>query len=346
MNISKIAHARAKGNYLEEAEYHHYIAVDWSERIMAIARTTNPQREPQMIERPANLTELKEYLAGLKGRTILTIEETTTAHWLFVELHDMVDRIIICDPFHNRLLVHGPKTDKIDARKLCLLLCGGFLKEIYHTSNELYELRRLVSGYDDLVRAGVRVLSQESALERAAGGACQAAGRFAPFVDQHLKESIELYQRWKLAYEKQFEQLCRRNKLLRAQITIDGIGVIGAVKILAYVVDARRFGHAGQYLSYCGLVKLEKISGGRSYGRRKSRYNHLLKAVYKTAAMAAIAGANPIREYYDYLLGKGIAEHNARHAVARYLARVSYGMLKHGHSFEPYRWKRSETANT
>ena len=344
MNISKVVHAQSKGKYLEEVQYDHYIALDWSEKIMVIARTASAHREPQMIERRSNLKELKEYINCLMGRKILTIEETSTAQWLYVELRDSVDRIIICDPFYNRLLVHGPKTDKIDARKLCILLCGGFLKEVYHTSNELYELRRLVSGYEDLVRAGVRVLNQDHALERA-GGTSNAAGQFAPFVHQHLKQSIELYQHSKPEYEKTFAGLCRRNKLLKAQTTLDGIGTIGAVKILAYVVDARRFPHSGHYLSYCGLVKHEKLSGGRSYGRRKGRYNHLLKAVYKTAALAAIAGANPVREYYDYLLGKGTAEHNARHAVARYIAKVSYGMLKSGQPHHPYKW-RNDTQNT
>ena len=158
-------------------------------------------------------------------------------------------------------------------------------------------------------------------------------------------QSIELYHQTKLEYEKKFEHLCRRNKLLKAHTGLHGIGTIGAVKILAYVVDARRFPRAGHYLSYCGLVKHEKLSGGRSYGRRKGRYNHVLKAVYKTAALAAIAGDNHVREYYDYLLGKGIAEHNARHAVARYLAKVSYGMLKTGQPYQPYRW-REEADNT
>ena len=52
-----------------------------------------------------------------------------------------------------------------------------------------------------------------------------------------------------------------------------------------------------------------------------------------------LRGANPIREYYDHLLAQGVAEHNARHAVARYIARISYGMLKSGTRYEPYRWK-------
>ena len=338
MNSRKVAPAETKGKSAVMEEYQHYIALDWSEKIMAVARTTNPRRAPQVFERPSDIKELQEYLRHLKGRKILTFEETTSAQWLYLELCDIVDRIIICDPFHNRLLVHGPKPDKIDATKLCTLLYAGLLKEIFHSADELYELRRLVSGYDDLVHAGVRFLNQHHALERA-GGPTHRAGQFAPFVTDYLQQSIELYQRVKPEYEKKFEQLCRRHRLLRNLMELDGIWTIGAVKILAVVVDARRFPSAGHFLSYCGLVKHHKLSGGRNYGKRQGRYNRILKAVYKTAALAAISGHNPMREYYEYLLSKGVAEHNARNAVARYLAKVTYGMLKSAEPYQPYRWR-------
>lgn len=53
-----------------------------------------------------------------------------------------------------------------DARKLCLLLRSGLLKEVYHTSNENYKIRKLASAYIALVKAGVRIKNQNSALYR------------------------------------------------------------------------------------------------------------------------------------------------------------------------------------
>ncbi len=137
--------------------------------------------------------------------------------------------------------------------------------------------------------------------------------------------------------------LCRNDRLLRAQTQLAGIGPIGAVKILSAVIDARRFPRDAHYLSYCGLVKLVKESGQRSYGYRSPRFNHTLKAVYKTAAMAAIGGANPMHEYYEYLLSKGVPAHNARHAVARQIAKISYGMLKHGTDYQPKQYESRVT---
>ena len=166
-------------------------------------------------------------------------------------------------------------------------------------------------------------------------------GTYALFIIEHLDKSIELYRATKKQYERQLVTLSKRNRLVRNLTAVTGIGVIGAVKIVAIVVDARRFPRAGHYLSYCGLVKHELLSGQRSYGRRRPRFNHTLKAVYKLAAMAAISSKNnPVRAYYDHLLAQGVAEHNARNNVARYLARITYGMLKSG---KPYQQKHQTT---
>lgn len=340
MTKVKLEGQDSKSNGIRLSEYENYVGIDWSKTNMAIARLTRSGVQPKVFERPAEIEELKAYLRGLKGKTIVTIEETTVAHWLYLELRDAVDKILICDPYRNKLLSDGPKTDRIDAVKLCELLRAGLLKEVFHTDDELYELRRLVSAYDDLVANGVRTLNRRYSLIQGLGTSVESSS--TKLIQKSLEKGIEVYQATKEEYEKKFEWWCKRNKLLKILWDINGIGSIGAVKILATVIDARRFPDCGHYLSYCGLVKLEKISGNRSYGKRNPRYSRVLKSVYKTAALVAIQGQNPFREYYDYLLGKGVAVHNARNAVARYIAKTTYGMLKSGEKYEPYRWRKQE----
>ena len=252
-----------------------------------------------------------------------------------------MDRLVICNPRHNRLLSEGAKTDKIDAGKLCLLLKSGLLKEVYHSTDRLFDLRTLVSSYQDVVQAGVRAKNQRAALRRAH----TEGGAHGAFISTQLEKSIELYQQTKDQYEEKFHDYCRQIPELKLLRPITGIGPIHAVKILATIVDARRFGRRGQYWAYCGLARNEKFSGGRSYGYRKPKYNHTLKAVYKAAAVAALRGDNPIHDYYDHLLSKGVAEHNARHAVARHLARITLGVLKTGTPYDPYRWRKSSTTD-
>lgn len=331
-------------------QFDHYLALDWSLVNMSIARITSKTKQPIIIDVPANLKNLKDYIKNLNGRKILTIEETTTSQWLFVELIDYVDQIVICDPYRNRLLSDGPKTDKIDAGKLCLLLKNGLLKEVYHTTDSLYDLRMLVSGYDDQVRAGVRLLNQKSALYRAEHKSYKKektteSNEIKDFVIAHIDEGIESYKEKKDLYEKEFERLCGRNKTLRNLKTIPSIGPISSVTILSIVIDARRFKSPNHYISYCGLVNHEKQSGGRSYGKRKPRYSRRLKGIYKSAAIRALNHDNPIKEYYDYLITeKKLTEKNAVNSVARYIAKVSLGIMRSGKKYKPYKKVNKEKA--
>ena len=334
------------GDYKKELqEYEHYIAIDWSKTNMAIARLTKRNNNPKIIESKADLKGLKLYLSELKKRKILTLEETTTAQWLYVELLEYVDRIVICDPYRNRLLSDGAKNDKIDAGKLCLLLKGGLIKEVFHTTGKIYQLRKYVSAYEDLIKYGVRLINQKWALRLSQGVVSKREiiknDKITSFIEERLDKAIEVYQESKEQYNQLFKKISKQEKLVSNQLTIPGIGEISAVKIVSTVVDAGRFKKAGHYLVYCGLVKHEKLSGGKVYGKRKPRYNRAMKAVYKTAAMAAIRSDSPIREYYEYLLSKGVSEHNARNAAARYIAKISYGMLKNGEKYEPYRWRKT-----
>lgn len=323
--------------------YDHYIALDWAQRNMAIARMTKESSQVKVINVPAKLDELKLYLSRLKGRKILTFEETTTAQWLYVELRDHADAILICDPYRNHLLTEGAKTDERDASRLVELLKAGLLKPVFHTADRLIALRKLESGYEDTVKAGVRLKNQHAALLRAQGKAKRTGTLEDPvsvFVLRGLERQIESYTVEKKRYEAEMGVCRRKHFVIRCLDQIPGIGVIGALKIAARVVDPKRFPDKAHWLGYCGLVRCEKQSGGESYGWRMPRYCRTLKSVFKTAAVSVLKSTqtNPFKNYYDHLLEeKRYAEHNARHALARRIAVVAWGVMKSGKAFEAER---------
>lgn len=328
---------------MKDTIYDHYIAIDWSIMNMAIARMTKRSNKITAIDVPSDIINLKAYLKSLRGTKVLTIEETTTSQWLYTELKSYVERIIICDPSRNKLLTEGAKTDKIDATKLVQLLKADLLKEVYHSFDKFLYLRRVVSGYEDLVKAGVRLKNQRYALLRACGKSGQEKGDVKlgsygeQFVLRGLDRQIKAYQKEKEGYEKEFKRLSRKYPEIKHQKSLPGIGTINAVKIVSRVVCPYRFSDKGHYLSYVGLIKLEKISGGRSYGKRSPRYCRQLKCVYKSGALAAIGNNNPINDYYQYLIQeKGYSEYKARHKASRRLAVLSLGVFKSGKKYQPY----------
>jgi transposase len=335
---------------MSDVVFDHYIAVDWSVKNMAIARTTKKSNKITAIDVPSDIAELQVYLKNLEGSKILAIEETTTSQWLYTELKDYVNKIIICDPTRNRLLDDGPKTDKIDASKLVQLLRAGLMKEVYHSADKFIYLRRIASAYEDLVKSGVRLKNQRYSLLRVCGlkGTEKEDVKLGSLSEQYVLEcldrQIEAYEKEKKGYEREFKKLARKYPEIRYQISLPGIGAINAVKIVSRIVTPYRFANKGHYLSYCGLIKLDKVSGGRNYGKKNPRYCRQLKSVYKSGALAAIGGNNPINDYYEYLIKeKGYPAYNARHKAARRLAILSLGVFKSGKRYQPY--NRKQTIN-
>jgi transposase len=343
----KVATKRSKSNELlfKAAEhYDHYMALDWSLDNVTLARMRSSSAHPKTLKLDPNIKLVKEYVEKCHGSTVLCIEETTGSHWLYVELKEYFDRIIVCDPYRNSLLGEGAKTDKIDAIKLCKLLRAGLLKEVYHSLDQDYHIRKMVSAYEDWKKFGVRFKNQNSALYRSMGlqykkDHLDDSNPLLTFIEKKQQQAIELYEEKKREYEKLFSRIKNQNYLIANLTSISGIGDIHAVTIYSKVIDANRFANKYKYWSYCGLARHEKESGGKSYGKRKPRYCRQLKFVYKSAAMAAIGGKNDIREYYDYLLELGTSIPDARNSVARYIAKVSYGMLKNKGEYIPYKWR-------
>ena len=329
---------------MKDTIYEHYIAIDWSIKNKAIARMTKKSNKITAIDVPSDIEDLQAYLKNLRGTKILAIEETTTSQWLYTELKEYVDRLFICDPNRNKLLNEGPKTDKIDATKLVRLLKAGLMKEIYHSTDKFLYLRRVVSGYEDLVKAGVRLKNQRYALLRACGKSGNEKigstldSQGEQFVLKCLDKQIDAYEEAKGGYEKEFEKLARKNLEIKHQKSLPGVGTINAVKIVARVVTPHRFPDKGHYLSYTGLIKLDRISGGRSYGKKNPRYSRQLKSVYKSGVLAAIGGNNPINDYYQHLIQeKNYPDHNARQKACRRLAILSLGVFKSGKKYQPFR---------
>jgi transposase len=77
---------------------------------------------------------ITDFFKGLTGAVHLTFEKGCHAQWLFETLHPLIAKLVVCDPKHNKLLLSGNKTDRLDAQKLATLLRGNLLKGVYHST--------------------------------------------------------------------------------------------------------------------------------------------------------------------------------------------------------------------
>ena len=346
MKLKKISRKNKLNTFTDLEGYEHYLGLDYSQDGYSLGRVTGKMKSPKILRGSHRVEELQEALKKLKGKKILTIEETTSTQWLYVELKDYVEKLVVCDPYRNKLLSEGAKDDDIDAGKLSLLLRGGFLKEVYHTElEETYMIRKLISSYEDLIKRGVRLKNQHSSLYRSMGLSYKQKGslgshRLIKFIETEHIQAIGDYEESKKKYKKEFEKLRKTIPVIEYMCKVSGIETISSVKIYGIVIEARRFLTKNKYWGYCGLVKHQKMSGNRNYGTRKTRYSRVLKSVYKTAALASIRSKSDIGEYYKDLLSRGLSEDKARNQIARYIAKVTLAIMKYETEYIPYMWKK------
>jgi len=329
--------------------YRHYIGMEWSQETVVLARMRSSSTDIlETIKMRPEIKLIKEYLRKLPGSKVLTIEETTTSHWLYVELCNEVERIVICDPYRNGLLKDGPKNDKKDSETLCKLLRNGLLKEVYHSNDKLFELRKFVSVYEDYVKASVRMKNQHSAFYRAIGRKAKKEegikfeGELLNFINDMQHDAILYLKQSRDKFEYQMDKFSRSNADIRRIREISGIGKKLAVIITAIVIDMNRFENKYKFWSYCGLIKYERESGGRLYGKKNPRYSRILKGAFRSAAMAAMSGNNDIREYYEYLLKEGLSFTNAKNEISRYIAKSVYGVMKYKTDYRSYQWRENK----
>ena len=65
---------------------------------------------------PTTIPSLREILTHVSGSRVLVIEEGPMAGWLYRNLREHVEKMIVCDPRRNHHIARdGDKDDPIDA---------------------------------------------------------------------------------------------------------------------------------------------------------------------------------------------------------------------------------------
>jgi len=76
---------------------------------------------------PTSIPSISAVLNSIQGKKILAMEEGPMAGWLYRNLHEKVDKLVVSEPRRNKLITcEGDKDDKIDSGKLAVLLRGNY----------------------------------------------------------------------------------------------------------------------------------------------------------------------------------------------------------------------------
>jgi len=262
----------------------YYIGADVDSKMTELAI----EKKEKIIQRyrvPTTIPALREVLGSIPGTKFLTFEEGPMAGWMYRNLKDDVDDLIVCDPRRNKLIAcDGDKDDSIDAGKLAGLLRGGYLRAV-HQSEDMGRvvLKQWVSLYHDKVHEAVRQINKIRArcrmyglrIPRPALRNQLVRGQWmARLKEKELAEQLAVLWIGFDAAAKQArmakKQLIRHSKdyeIIRYWSEVPGIALIRATTMLAYLDTPWRFSSQKKLWKYCGVGLQRTARGTDRYGK-------------------------------------------------------------------------------
>jgi len=311
---------------------------------------------------------IRQVLDRLEGHKHLAMEEGPLAGWLYRNLVDRVDSLVVCDPRRNKWIAsEGDKDDRISAAKLAELLRGRYLRAVHHSRDEqMVRLKRWVRLYEDRVREATRTINKLRACAREYGERVPGrALREGPTRKDWLASlaCADLATQLRVLF-KGYDVIVQQVRLARGQLSrqgrafeiidywqqVPGMGLIRSVTLLAYLDTPWRFKSKTKLWKYCGVGLQRATSGQDRYGREHPAQlelawpvNKRLKNVVIGAAISAIHGRDNIfRQDHERRISHGTLASNARHAAARKLLVVLWGMWKHPRGFDASLWESDQ----
>jgi transposase len=306
---------------------------------------------------------LLDFIRGLSGTLQVTFEEGTSAHWLYTLLEPHVAKVVVCDPRQNPRRLGEKKSDRLDARKLAEGLRLGTLKAVYHGNALGPALKELSRSYCTLVSDTTRVMSRLKALYRARGIRCAGTRVYsARFRDQWVVQLREPGVRGRAALlYKQLDLLMPLRQEARAAMlaesrkhpaqkilrSIPTLGPVRVALLLALLQTPYRFRGKRQLWTYAGLALVTRTTAdyqmvdGQVTRSRKpalvlglnANHNHVLKSLFKDAAVTALTRPGPFKDFYATRVAQGMEPELARLTLARKIAAIALTLWKKGECF-------------
>ena len=250
--------------------------------------------------------------------------------------------------------IHGgkAKNDKIDSKKIAVLLRGGMVPQAYVYPKNMRSSRDLMRRRNHLMRkraelfAHIQNTRSQYNLPDPLGCIAKpknrdgVAERFQDFSVQNMITTdlsvIEAYDPIIAKMERDIIQMAKHHDPVAHALlnTIPGIGKILSLVILYEIEDIKRFPRVQEFVSYCRLVKCKKESNGKTYGTSGKKIgNAHLKWAFSEAAVLFLKGNEPGKKYLDRLANKH-GKGKALSILAHKLGRAVYFMVKNKKPFD------------
>jgi len=274
-------------------------------------------------------------------------------------LHDClsphVDRITVANPTKTTWIYRtAKKTDRIDARKLAVLLSIGELPTVYVPNKEVRQWRQTILHRRNLVKEICRIKNRIRAVLKSVGHF--KAGHKGGWWKKANTHWMELLASGAELWQMQLEQLLAEYGFLNQQLekvtsrldvyltskpgaklimSIPGIGPRTAEAVLAYTDQVNRFDGSREYCSYFGVVpKLDESGDCRRVGHITKHGPSVVRWLLCEAAWKSIRKSPSLKRFYERVMhGDVKRKKKAIVAVCRKLLSIMRAMLTTGEMF-------------
>src|SRR6266496_6526160 len=339
-----------------------YAALDLHSRYSVLGSMDYDGNTQPKVRFPTSALLLRKNIEALrqKKRPIyLTMEAGAFTRWASAIARPLVERLIICEPRHNRLINSNPtKSDEADVEGMCLLLRLGKLKEVWMGVNRTREIyRELV--YELLNwRDAQRELKSLIKARYRQWGVLRLNGikMFSPkgrkdYLEQLPAEEERRMMRrlygqhdhalaqWKETLQ-EVERVGGEFWEVRQFQRIPGVGPMAAHVFSAIIEEPGRFANKHQVWKYSQLGITDRTSDNKplGYQRLDRRGNRELKNLsyhaWRTACKST-TGLNAIKAFYHQSRQRTGSVRHARLNTQRKILETMWLMWLRRERFDP-----------
>jgi transposase len=328
-----------------------FIGLDVHQRSFALCILDQHGKRIKQIQQRGGWRELLEVLRGLRRPFKVCFEASLGYGHLHDQLKRLARQVVVVHPGHVRLIFQTKrKHDRIDARKLAVLLFLDQAPAVHVPDIEVRGWRRMIEFRQRLVARGVRAKNGLRGLLRAHGlsgvagkglwtqkgrawlARVKFAERTAAVQRDILLEELRYLELQRKRVEGELQAIAAKHPGVQLLRTIPGVGPRTAEAVVAYIDDPRRFGTSRQVGCYFGLVPCQDQSADRNrLGHITREGPATVRKLLTEAAWQGIRRDARLKQFFERVRRADPERRKiALVATTHYLIRAMFAMLRSG----------------
>jgi transposase len=269
---------------------------------------------------PVAVETLGDFLGALTGPVTVGMEATLYWQWLHDQLERAGHGVRVADARQGKLIWQArSKTDPIDARKRAELLRVNLFPAIWIPDPDTRRRRQVLHGRAFLVRQRTQLknrlhgrltaenlLFPRSDLYGRAGRAWLATTPLSPTLRSQVDRLLRVHDVLTAEIDQlddEVKRLRRDHPMIERRHTIPGVGLFGALFLVAEIGALERFASSHQVAADAGLVPSTRSSGGKTtHGGVGHASNRWLKWILVEIVQTLKQAPGPVGDQYRRLL--------------------------------------------